>query len=369
MITIFPEIEQVLSFLVQGIDNDLDMLSSYSEAIIGTNPNYPDTDNDGLYDGMEVYIGINPTLIDTDNDNFLDGYEYEYGSDPLDSSDFPIIWKDDFDTLMLYLSGNWTLLQKVIEWSEGNATLIDNIIIQLEQNATLLQQVIGWLGENANEIDLLFTYLEGNATLLIDVINFLEGNATQIQILNQWYAKLQNYVNGNATLLAKVIIDLNANATLINTVYALATQNAAYLSQINGTLSSSIDDIRAVIDELGISIGDTDYDGLNDLDELSYGTNPAMIDTDLDNLNDAFEIKYGTDPLDDDTDDDGSYDGIEIASGTDPLDPDDYPGKVPPSGGVNIPLLVDTIIGVVSAVSVVTLAGIFQYMKRRKIEN
>ena len=195
-----------------------------------------------------------------------------------------------------------------------------------------MRQVIGWLGENATEIERLFTYL-----------------------------------NGNATLRAKVIFELGNNATLLNTVVALATQNGDYLSQINGTLSGRIDDIRIIMDELGISIGDIDYDGLNDLDELSYGTNPTMIDTDLDNLNDAFEIKYGTDPLDDDSDNDGHYDGIEIASGNDPLDPNDYPGRITPNGVVNIPLLVGTIIGVVSGISVALILGIFFYLKKRKI--
>ncbi len=205
-----------------------------------------------------------------------------------------------------------------------------------------------------NDFDTLMTYLNGNTTLLQQVIN--------------WYTKLEGYMDGNATALAEVIINVNNNATLLNTVYALATQNGAYLSQINGTLSSSIDDIQTIIDELGITIGDTDYDGLDDLGELTHGTDPTMIDTDLDNLNDAFEIKYGTDPLDDDSDDDGHFDGIEVASGTDPLDADDYPGRVAPGGGINIPLIIGTIIGVVSAITVGILAGTFFYLKKRKVE-
>jgi len=117
-------------------------------------------------------------------------------------------------------------------------------------------------------------------------------------------------------------------------VNALADQNAQNLIDLNISLSDDIADIQAVIDELGIEVGDTDYDGLSDLNELTYATNPLKMDTDCDNLNDAFEIKYGTDPNDDDSDDDGYYDGIEIASNTDPLDAADYPGVKPPSEGV-----------------------------------
>ncbi|MFX1500765.1 MAG: right-handed parallel beta-helix repeat-containing protein [Promethearchaeota archaeon] len=263
-----------------------------------------DSDGDGLYDEEEMLLGTSPYLIDSDGDGFLDGYEDHYGSDPLDPDIYPAIPQEWYDSLIIYLEGN----------------------------ATLIKTVIGWLERNSTEILELFRYVEGNASLLFDTINYIDGNAT-----------------------------------LIQTVLAIAQQNEAYLNQINSTLTNDIETIQAVIDLLGISIGDTDYDGLNDLEEISYGTNPTMIDTDLDNLNDAFEIKYGTDPLDDDSDDDGSFDGIEVASGTNPLDPDDYPGKVTPSDGINIPLLVGTIIGVVGAVIVGILTGTFFYFKKRKI--
>lgn len=263
----------------------------------------PDTDGDGLLDQIELSLGTNPSYSDTDGDHFSDGYEYDYGTDPLNQSDYPVLWEEHFNQLMIYLNGNWSLLQNVIDWSEGNSTLIDNLIIQLEENSTLLQKVIGWLDGNSTEIEDLFTYLEANATLLIEVVNDLEGNAT-----------------------------------LLATVNALATQNAEFLSQLNTTQikqNETIQILRNTVNKLGASIGDTDYDGLDDLDEIYYGTSITLMDTDCDNLNDAFEIKYGTDPLVDDTDGDGYFDGIEVASGTDPLDPNDYPGKTsPPSQGI-----------------------------------
>ena len=60
-------------------------------------------------------------------------------------------------------------------------------------------------------------------------------------------------------------------------------------------------------------IPDTDGDGLNDDEEKSLGTDPALEDTDGDGLNDSAEIKdYQTNPLKNDTDDDGLMDGEEI---------------------------------------------------------
>jgi hypothetical protein len=255
-----------------------------------------DVDHDGLTDGQEIAIGTNLFLVDTDGDNFMDGYEYTYGSDPLDSSDYPRIWKEDFDTLMMYLDGNTTLLNRVISWSEGNATRIDTLIVQLESNATLVQQVLSWLDDNVTVIEQLFTYLEGNASQLTLVVTHLEGNVT-----------------------------------LLETVYALASGNEIYLQTLNASSITQFAEIVAIIDQLGITVGDTDYDGLSDLEELTHGTSIVLMDTDCDNLNDAFEIKIGTDPLDDDSDGDSYLDGIEFLSGTDPKNALDFPGSTPPS--------------------------------------
>jgi len=78
------------------------------------------------------------------------------------------------------------------------------------------------------------------------------------------------------------------------------------------------------------STPDTDGDGLNDCEELTYGTDPNVADTDGDGLSDGDEVHvYGTDPLDPDTDGDGLSDGVEVAYGTNPNDPDsDHDGLI-----------------------------------------
>ncbi len=66
--------------------------------------------------------------------------------------------------------------------------------------------------------------------------------------------------------------------------------------------------------------GDPDGDGLEDDEEIAAGTDPFDADSDGDGLNDYAEaITYGTDPLSDDTDSDGLPDAWEIANGTDAL--------------------------------------------------
>jgi hypothetical protein len=88
-----------------------------------------------------------------------------------------------------------------------------------------------------------------------------------------------------------------------------------------------MNEIRAVLDKLGVTVGDTDYDGLDDLDEIALGTNLQCMDTDCDNLNDAYEVKIGTDPTDDDSDNDAYLDGAEVMAGTNPLSALDNPGS------------------------------------------
>ena len=59
--------------------------------------------------------------------------------------------------------------------------------------------------------------------------------------------------------------------------------------------------------------GDIDGDGLSDVDEAAYGSDPLNRDYDADGLLDGEEVYvYGTDPLNNDSDGDGLLDGEEV---------------------------------------------------------
>ncbi|MFK8080639.1 MAG: hypothetical protein AB8B97_10170 [Granulosicoccus sp.] len=76
--------------------------------------------------------------------------------------------------------------------------------------------------------------------------------------------------------------------------------------------------------------GDSDNDGLSDIEEINLGTDPFSSDTDGDGLSDGDEVNTTlTDPLDPDSDDDGLLDGQEVdVYGTDPNNPDTDAGGV-----------------------------------------
>ena len=223
-----------------------------------------DSDFDSLPDFTEEIIGTNMFAVDSDGDNYLDSYEFYYGSDPLDSMSVPAMPQEWFDAIYVDLDGNATLIQQILTWMDGNHTAIET----------------------------LFNYVEGNATLLLDTIAAVGENTDQLVILA-----------------------------------ALISQNTDLLSTLNATHIGDIDQIWDILDMLGVTVGDSDYDGLNDLEEIALGTDVLCIDTDCDNLNDAYEVKIGTDPLDDDSDDDSYLDGAEVLAGTDPLDALSYPGS------------------------------------------
>ena len=70
--------------------------------------------------------------------------------------------------------------------------------------------------------------------------------------------------------------------------------------------------------------GDIDGDGLSDVDEAAYGSDPLNRDFDADGLLDGEEVYvHGTDPLNNDSDGDGLLDGEEVNQyGTSPVSTD-----------------------------------------------
>lgn len=88
-----------------------------------------------------------------------------------------------------------------------------------------------------------------------------------------------------------------------------------------------LDPLKNDTDENGILDGDedSDGDGLTNLEESAYPTNPVNFDSDNDKLSDYDEIfVYNTDPLSEDTDNDTIFDYDEVMLGINPNDNSDF---------------------------------------------
>ena len=81
---------------------------------------------------------------------------------------------------------------------------------------------------------------------------------------------------------------------------------------------------------LSILAIDSDNDGLGNVTEYQYATDPLDADSDDDGLIDSVEVYiYSTNPNNWDTDGDSIGDKEEINAGTNPLDPNDPPDEIP----------------------------------------
>lgn len=112
--------------------------------------------------------------------------------------------------------------------------------------------------------------------------------------------------------------------------YALRSRTARTHSErgsINAVSTDQISNAQSAWQKaVGAASGsDSDLDGVTNVDETKYKTNPNSTDTDGDGLSDKTEITVTkTDPTKADTDGDGVNDGMEVRKSTKPLDPKSF---------------------------------------------
>lgn len=142
---------------------------------------------------------------------------------------------------------------------------------------------------------------------------------------------------------AQIFIDGAVSGALTGPVAALndvpaVLQTGSVRNSPSRTAAFSIDDLRLYgralsAGDVGLLFNrndpaleanqDWDTDGLNNLEEYLYGTNPNSSDSDGDHLNDHDEVYvHDTAPRLKDTDGDRLDDDVEVALGTNPTDPD-----------------------------------------------
>jgi len=332
-------------------DRDDDGLTDAEEAILGTDPDDPDTDGDGINDGDESGTGTDPTEADTDNDGIDDGVEVGLGTDPNDAD-------TDDDGLT---DGEEIGPNDTIDAGETNPLDADSDDDGLsdgeETNGTGPLADFGTTdpldedSDNDNINDGVEAGLstsgiaagtsDGNETPFAGTASGFVGDADPASRTNPTLA------DTDADGIADGVEDANQDGATVNTIGATNTTGAGEtdpaLADTDADGLQDGDEVNATGPLTGIGAtdpldSDTDDGGTFDGTEViadstspvaGSGADDAAADPDNDGLSNAQELALGTDPDDPDTDNDGLTDGAEVgpdaslgATDTNPLDAD-----------------------------------------------
>jgi hypothetical protein len=240
-------------------DLDADGLTNDEEALLGTDPNDPDSDDDGLQDGPEVEThGTDPLDADTDNDGLTDGDEVNtHGTDP-DNADTDADGLSDGAEVNTHNTDPLdedTDDDQLHDGAEVNVLLTDPLDADSDDDGLDdFEEIVS--GTNPNDAD-------------SDDDGLSDGAEVD--------------THGTNPLLTDTDGDGLSDGDEIN---------------VHGT--NPID-------------ADSDNDGLDDGDEVAAGSGPFDPDSDDDGVLDGPEVNtHGTNPLAADTDADAMSDPVEI---------------------------------------------------------
>ena len=310
-------------------DEDLDMLSTYSEQILGTEPSNPDSDGDGMSDGWEIYNGFNVSVDDSagdpDGDGLVNVDEYLFGTNP-HSADVDCDGLNDKLELLYgtdpnnndtdgdLMPDNWEINNGLDPLDPTDKTLDsdnDNISNYVEytlgsdprDNDTDKDGMPdGWEYKNnldpANSSD---GFTDADSDGLTNKNEYIIGtdpwdkDTDDDGILDGW--EVHNGLDPHNKSDASLDPDGDGLSNLYECVYGASPWSE-----------------------------DTDGDGLPDRWEATFGLDPsdpgdADYDIDGDGLSNKDEFKHGLDPWNPDTDGDSIPDGWEVENGYDPKDP------------------------------------------------
>jgi len=271
------ELDHGLNPLVNdaALDPDNDGLTNLQEYQHGTDPHNPDTDNDGLNDGDEVARGTNPLVADTDGDGLSDGYEVAHGTDPLKADTDGDGYSDGIE----------------VQWGTD----------PLSASSIPCRAISGAITYTGPQTGAIYVALSTN----------VNGGVLETRTLSSPGAFAFTNVPALKTYWVKAWRDSNADgsnnfweaqgASAVNPVYLNAN-----VTNANVTLSDPDTDTDGLPDWWEMkwfsslangASDDPDNDGLTNLQEYQYGTNPDNADTDGDGMRDGDELRYGKDPV------------------------------------------------------------------------
>jgi hypothetical protein len=292
-------------------DSDGDDLNDNDELTYGADPNDADTDNDGLNDGEEVHTwGSDPTLIDSDEDGLLDAFEATHGFDPSTAGEE----HDDPDT-----DGLDNLSEQAWNTDPHNPDTDSDGLDDGEEVNTWFTEPLDPDTDNDGLLDGFEADYGMNPLVTGDEL--LDPDSDGLNNLDEQAAGTHPH---NPDTDGDGLLDGFEVLYGFNPLSDPGAGEAALDPDADG-----LNNLGEQTYETDPSIPDSDWDMLTDGDEVNtYHTNPTLWDTDMDQLGDGDEVNgthgYMTIPTNPDTDGGGRTDGEEIYNdGTDPTDPGD----------------------------------------------
>ena len=245
-------------------DTDADGLDDGWEVDWGLDPASPsdgadaDADGDGLANGRERALGTSPVLADTDGDGLPDGWEVGCGLDPL-SADGPDGASGDPD-------------------GDGLSNAQERIV---GTSPTAFDTDGDGAGDGAGDAD------------------------------GDGLSNAEEFAYGTSPVLADTDDD---GVSDYDEIHADPPTDPCDPDMDGDGMPNGWERRNGFRqDDASDAAGDADLDGLSNLDECRFGTDPRSWDTDGDGLSDAFEARVlGSDPLRADMDGDGLLDGDEF---------------------------------------------------------
>jgi hypothetical protein len=305
-------------------DSDDDGLNDNDELTYGADPNYADTDNDGLTDGDEVHTwNSDPTLIDSDGDGLLDGFEAANGFDPSTEGEAD----DDPDA-----DGLDNLSEQNLHTDPHNPDTDEDGLNDGDEVNTWNTEPLDPDTDNDGLLDGFEADYGMNPNVTGD-----ESQDPDSDDLNNLDEQTAGTNPQNPDTDGDGLLD---GFEVLYGFNPLSDSGAG-----EGDLDPDADGLNNLGEqtyETDPSVPDSDWDMLTDGEEVNtYNTNPTLWDTDMDQLSDGDEV-YGTHgyitiPTNPDTDGGGRTDGEEIMTdGTDPLNPADDQVPIPLTEGEGI---------------------------------
>ena len=327
------------------------------EGYIYTDPYNPDCDDDQMLDGEEIDLGFDPLVWDEDGDLMADGYEVHNYLDPYTNDSYLDLDNDNLTNIEEYYLDTYAYKNDsdddlVYDWYE--VVIYESDPMNPDSDGDLLTDglEINDLHSNPNsqdsDNDTMDDYYEWYYSLKINVNDTMEDpdldgllNIYEYQwdispqdpdfdddLLDDYNETMVYHTNpkvrdtdGDGLRDGREVYETFTNPTLRDTDGDKLSDWYETYSDTDATDFDTDDDLMS--DGYEVIFGlqplnasdvheDPDGDGLDNLVEYGFWTDPFSIDTDGDKISDPKELEIGSDPTNVDTDGEGLDDYTEI---------------------------------------------------------